>query len=304
MSRSETKEVESVGPAPSPLWIGWFPVAVLPLCAVAVRNLLPPWGFMWVLVFTLYASLKWLTWWRAQSGIAHSTWRSAAYLLAWPGMEAESFLDDHQRVQRPPSREWFWALFETTLGTIFLWVVARSLPEGKPLLRGWVGMLGLVLLLHFGTFHVASLFWQSFGVRARPIMSAPLRSVSLSEFWGRRWNLGFRQLAHELIFRPLHRTLGAEAAGFLVFAVSGLIHELVISLPARAGYGLPTAYFLLQGVGITVERSNFGQSLGLGHGARGWFFMALFTAGPAFWLFHPWFVMRVILPFMQAIRAL
>ena len=36
----------------------------------------------------------------------------------------------------------------------------------------------------------------------------------------------------------------------------------------------------------------------------GWFFMALFVAGPAFWLFHPWFVLRVILPFMQAIHAL
>jgi hypothetical protein len=30
----------------------------------------------------------------------------------------------------------------------------------------------------------------------------------------------------------------------------------------------------------------------------------LFVAGPAFWLFHPWFVLRVILPFMQAIHAL
>jgi hypothetical protein len=98
--------------------------------------------------------------------------------------------------------------------------------------------------------------WQSLGVKAEPIMSAPLRSTSLGEFWGKRWNLGFRQLAHELIFRPLHRTLGPNTAGFLVFAVSGLIHDLVISLPARGGYGLPTLYFLLQGTGVTVERSR------------------------------------------------
>jgi hypothetical protein len=32
--------------------------------------------------------------------------------------------------------------------------------------------------------------------------------------------------------------------------------------------------------------------------------MAVFVAGPVFWLFHPWFVLRVILPFMQAIHAL
>jgi alginate O-acetyltransferase complex protein AlgI len=135
-------------------------------------------------------------------------------------------------------------------------------------------------------------------------MSAPLRSTSLSEFWGKRWNLGFRQLAHELIFRPYYRKLGAEMAGLLVFVVSGLIHDLVISLPARAGYGLPTLYFLLQGVGVTVERSRLGQRLGLAHGARGWCFMAVFLTAPVYGLFHPWFVMRVILPFMRAIQAL
>ena len=70
--------------------------------------------------------------------------------------------------------------------------------------------------------------------------------------WGKRWNLGFRQLAHELIFRPLYRTLGPETAGFLVFTASGLIHDLVISLPARGGYGLPTLYFLIQGAGVAV----------------------------------------------------
>ena len=98
--------------------------------------------------------------------------------------------------------------------------------------------------------------------------------------------------------------LGPDSAGFLVFMVSGLIHDLVISLPAHAGYGLPTAYFVLQGVGMTIEHSSFGKRLGLGHGVRGYFFMALLVAGPAFGLFHPWFAMRVILPFMQAIHAL
>jgi hypothetical protein len=90
------------------------------------------------------------------------------------------------------------------------------------LLRGWVAMLGLILLLHFGAFQIVALLWQSVGVNAKAIMSEPLRSTSLGEFWGKRWNLGFRQLSHELIFRPLHRRLGADAAGFLVFAVSRL----------------------------------------------------------------------------------
>ena len=110
-------------------------------------------------------------------------------------------------------------------------------------------MSGLTLLLHFGTFQLVGLLWQSFGVSAKPIMSAPPAPRPLESFGGSGGNLGFRQLFHELIFRPLHRTIGAGAAGFLVFAVPGLIHDLVISLPAGGGYGLPTIYFLLQGAG-------------------------------------------------------
>jgi hypothetical protein len=255
---SETKEIESTELVRGSSWIGWLPIPVLPLTAVACRNLLPAWLFMWILSFAIYLSLKWLTWWRTRTRIAHSAWRSAAYLLLWPGMEAEEFLDARQRVPPPAPKTWLWATFETILGATLLWVVARSIPQGEPLLRGWAAMLGLVLLLHFGTFQIVALLWQSFGVKARAIMSAPLRSTSLDEFWGKRWNLGFRQLAHELIFRPLHRTLGAGAAAFLVFAVSGLIHDLVISLPARGGYGLPTTYFLLQGTGMTIEHSRLG----------------------------------------------
>jgi hypothetical protein len=53
-----------------------------------------------------------------------------------------------------------------------------------------------------------------------------------------------------------------------------------------------------------MERSRLGKQLGLRHNIRGWIFTAAFTAGPAFWLFHPPFIRHVILPFMQAIRAL
>jgi hypothetical protein len=304
LSQSESEEIESAEPVQGSQWIGWLPISVLPLTAVSCRNLLPSWVFMWTLSFAIFVSLKWLTWWRARTRVSHPAWRSIAYLLAWPGMDADAFLDANQRVPPPPSTTWLWATLETALGAILLWIVARSLPGGEPLLRGWTGMLGLILLLHFGSFQLIALVWQTFGVKANPIMSAPLRSTSLAEFWGKRWNLGFRQLSYELIFRPLHRTLGAEAAGLLVFLVSGLIHDLIISLPARAGYGLPTAYFLLQGTGITIEHTRFGKRLGLRQGVQGWLFMAVFVTGPVFWLFHPWFVLRVILPFMQAIHAL
>jgi hypothetical protein len=259
---------------------------------------------MWALAFSVFAVLKWITWWQARNSVPHDAKRSFAYLFAWPGMDARSFLDSRAVALKPLGDEWFWAGFKTIIGIVLLWVVARWIPSDEPLFRGWVGLFGLILLLHFGSFHLISLFWRSFGVAADPIMARPIKSRTLSEFWGKRWNLGFRQLAHDLVFRPLHRQMGVALAGFFVFLVSGLIHDLVISFPARGGYGLPTAYFLVQGLGVTLERSRTGSRLGLQGGVRGWCFMAIITAGPAFWLFHPPFVVRVILPFMHAIRTL
>ena len=89
----------------------------------------------------------------------------------------------------------------------------------------------------------------------------------------------------------------------MTFVASGLIHEAVISLPAGAGYGWPTAYFTLQGLGMSLERSRMGQRLGLRRGLPGWCFMLVCAAGPAFCLFHPPFVTRVAIPFMHAIGA-
>jgi alginate O-acetyltransferase complex protein AlgI len=219
-------------------------------------------------------------------------------------MDPEAFLDSRKRVAMPELRDWVWAFCKTTLGILLLWVVARRVPAQYALLRGWIGLFGLIFLLHFGSFHLIALFWQKLGINAEPIMAKPILSRTLSEFWGKRWNLGFRQLAYELIFRPLHRKIGAPAASLMVFLASGLIHGLVISLPARGGYGLPTAYFVLQGLGVTLERSALGRGLGLQHGFPAWTFMFIVTAAPAFWLFHPAFVLRVILPFMHAIHAL
>jgi len=263
---------------------------------------MPAWLFMWLLAFAIFFCFKWATWLVARNSVPHNAWRSFAYLAAWPGMDGENFLDSRQSISRPPLGEWLWALAKTVAGILMILALPRHV--SAPLAQGWIGLFGLVMLLHCGSFHLIALFWQSRGVVAQPIMAKPILSKTLSEFWGKRWNLGFRQLAHDLIFRPLHKQIGVGLASLLVFLVSGLIHDLVISLPSRGGYGMPTAYFVLQGLGVSLERSHIGRRLGLQQGLSGWLFMLVFTAGPAFWLFHPAFVLRVMLPFMKAIGAL
>jgi hypothetical protein len=298
-----TTRAEVIEAKPTRAWAGRVLAVGLPLIVSGCRDWMRPWVFMWCLSFAIFAGLKWLTWWNARTRVRHARWRSAAYLLAWPGMDAETFLRESAPPEAQSPREWLWAALKTAIGAALIWLVARAVPAHLPLARGWIGMLGLIFLLHFGSFHLVALFWQRLGVNARPIMLAPIRSTSLAEFWGKRWNLGFRQLSHALIFRPLQRKVGAGAASLAVFAASGLIHEAVISLPARGGYGLPSAYFLLQGLGVAAERSVLGQRLRLRAGPFGWIFTFSFTAGPVFLLFHPPFVLRAILPLLEAIHA-
>src|ERR1044072_3969106 len=101
-------------------------------------------------------------------------------------------------------------------------------------------------------------------------MQTPTKATSISKLWSGRWNTAFTDLMHKEVFAPIAKRRGAMAAIVGVFLVSGLLHELVISAPARGGYGLPTAYFGLQCAGVLIERSAFGAKLGLGHGAVGW----------------------------------
>jgi alginate O-acetyltransferase complex protein AlgI len=140
------------------------------------------------------------------------------------------------------------------------------------------------------------------GVNAVPIMNAPWRSATLGEFWGARWNRGFRDLSHGWLFRPLLPLVGAFGATYVTFAVSGLVHDLVISAPAGAGYFLPTLYFLFQAAGLLIERTPWMKR----HARRlaGRAFTIAVVALPAPLLFHSAFVHNVILSFFKAIHAI
>jgi alginate O-acetyltransferase complex protein AlgI len=262
----------------------------------------PHWACMWSLAAAIFAACKWLTWRRVPDRTA-PLWRQACYLVAWPGMDAAAFLDDRLKPVRPPLGEWLLAGGKLALGIGLLYGAAGRVPDSHPDLRAWIGIVGLVLVAHFGIFHLISCGWRHLGVEARPLMNWPIAAVSLSEFWRRRWNTAFHDLAHRFLFRPLAPRIGVAAALLAGFLASGLIHDLVISFPARGGYGRPTLYFLLQAAAILAERSRLGRLLGLGAGLRGWLFNLAAVTIPLPLLFHEPFLTRIIVPFMQAIGA-
>ncbi len=285
-------------------WSGWTPLVLLPVMFVGLApSVWPKWLFMWGLAFAIYVGCKWLTWRRTP--IVNTTlFRQLGYLFLWPGLDAAAFLNPDRHPARPSWPEWCFAFAKTALGVVLIFEAARSVADENPLLVGWVGMIGSVFALHFGIFHLLSCAWRQVEVEAKPLMNWPVLATSVSDFWGRRWNTAFRDLTHRFLFRPLVARLGARGAVLVGFLFSGVVHEVVISFPAGGGYGGPTLFFALQGVALLVERSAVGRRMGLGSGFRGRFFTGVVLLAPVYVLFHPPFVLEIIVPFLGALGEL
>jgi hypothetical protein len=255
---------------------------------------------MWALAFALYAGCKWLTWRRTPvQGV--SEWRHLAYLLAWPGMDAAAFLNPRAVSPKPAASEWLFATVRLCVGLGALFGAARLISPRFPYLAGWVGMVGVILVLHFGAFHLLSCAWRSAGVPASPLMDRPLASASIGEFWARRWNTAFHDLTRRFLFRPFTAWIGPRPAVLAGFLCSGLVHELVISVPAGGGYGGPTLYFTVQGLAVLLERSRRDRRTSVGRGWTGSLFTVLVLLVPAYALFHPPFLLGVVLSFIRAL---
>lgn len=280
---------------------GWLPLVILPVVVIVTGAAWTPWILMWALAFSIYIGLKWMTFADAAASGRVSWGRSLGYLLLWPGMDAPAFFCSRRNVPIPACSESVFATAKMLFG-FFLVLVVMPLFNRYPYLAGWIGMAGIIFVLHFGSFHLLSVFWRYRGIDAAPLMDCPILALSLSDFWGRRWNLAFRDLSYTYVFRPFVGRLGPSGATMLVFLVSGIVHDAVISIPAHAGFGLPTIYFVIQGCGLLAERSRLGKRFGLRNGVIGRGFCVVVTIAPACLLFHRPFVYRVIIPMLTALE--
>ena len=168
---------------------------------------------------------------------------------------------------------------------------------GALLLATLLALVGLCMVVHFGIVTVTAGMWRWFGFDCRPIMRTPLAARSLGEFWSRRWNIAFAEMTGLAVARPLAPLLGKNAAVFAAFLASGVLHELAISVPVRAGYGLPLLYFVLHGALVLTERHL--ERIGWPIDRAGWL-AHVWTIGwllvPLPILFHPYFIQGVVWP--------
>lgn len=278
----------------------YAPLFLLPPGVILIGNDWPGWILMWGLAISIYASLKWLSWFDCGLSPVPSLLRKLGYFFLWPGMNAKAFLVDKQVKQEVSVDELLSALGRMLTGLLLFLVIAPLFLSRSPSLAAWIGMVGFILTMHFGLFHLLSCVWRRVGIKAEKLMAEPMKSRSLSDFWGNRWNRAFRDLSYRFLFKPTVSRLGPAGATMLVFLVSGLVHDLVISYPSGAGWGLPTLYFMFQGVGLLLERSSMGKSLGLSTGWSGRLFCGVWLLAPLPCLFHIPFQEKVVLPMLAA----
>jgi len=282
----------------------FLPAAVFILAGLITKPFVKEWQFMWIFAYSIFLSCKWITLVDALNNSPNvSKLRSALYMFGWVGMDAKRFLTDDNKLE-VQNKLWWETISKILIGLFLVYVITEKVYLKNHMLGGWVGLAGLGLIIHFGSFHLLAIIWNILGINVKSIINSPLYSVSLTDFWSNRWNLAYRDLSRSYILRPLAPKIGVGYATIIVFVLSGLIHELVISFPANGGYGLPTLYFIIQTIGLFIERSRFGKMLGLENSLRGRIFALTVVFAPISLLFHKTFIEKVIIPFLYQINSI
>jgi len=275
----------------------WLSIATLGFGASLVLSaawIETPWIRMWLLAAGVFFSFKAFVLMKTPGVVAGT----AEWLLLCPTLNLAGFARRSSTNAQHALRLALAGLMNLTFGATLLWLVAHQF-AGTPMIAAWVSMTGFIFMMHFGGFHLIAAFWMRMGRAAEPLMKCPIAAVSLADFWGRRWNTAFRDAMNLLVFRPVAGRWNARVAQWLVFLLSGLLHEMVVSLPAGGGWGGPTLYFLLQAFGIEL-----GRRLHVPRGIASRLWALAFLLTPVGLLFHAPFIHRVMLPFFQTLNAL
>ncbi|HEV3120775.1 MAG TPA: membrane bound O-acyl transferase family-domain-containing protein, partial [Isosphaeraceae bacterium] len=154
------------------------------------------------------------------------------FAALWPGMRPGPFTRPRAAPQPDAVPLLIRGLVRLVCGFILVALARLTWDETRSLFITTALILpGVSFILHFGIFNLVAGLWRLAGVDCQPLFRDPLRSTSLAEFWGRRWNLAFSEMLALAVYQPLVRRAGRRPAVAVAFLGSGLLHELAISLP-------------------------------------------------------------------------
>jgi len=177
-------------------------------------------------------------------------WARLAHLCAW------SDTCPVQRCARGFAAAALRNLFLATVVFAAAIAMLQTVPaKGLYLPIRWLA--GGIGVLAFGEMATAgpNFVMAALGINVPPFFQSPYRSVTVSEFWGKRWNRAAGELLRRCCFAPLARW-GAGFALFATFALSAVGHALMAGFALRRWnmaviFG---AFFLVQPLLIAAER--------------------------------------------------
>ncbi|WP_018352517.1 MBOAT family protein [Longispora albida] len=210
-----------------------------------------PWQVLVLVIVAVYFPLKILTLLRYR-GHRPAGARLVLYVLGWPGFDPKPFGPGERKTTGAGIG---WRGAAVMAAGLLTWAAVGYSDVAEPA-RSWIGIGAILLTVHFGFADVLAGVLRARGMGVRRLFPEPVLSVSLRDFWSRRWNMAYVEMT-QLLFMPVLRRKLGNWAFLAAFAISGVLHELAISVPVNAGYGGPMAYFLLHG-GVTVAEGRLG----------------------------------------------
>ena len=268
----------------------WWLGVLVPYAGVHVLMLQEPAFLRMVgLCTTLLLGMKVITYmeWIKMGGIQIPMLRWLAFSFLWFGMQPKAW------VGKLRTREWKShvraGLLAMGLGAVGLSLYVFFDGSFLPL-----SFIFMSLMFHYGVLRLNTAFWRWVGFPVRTLFRNPIATTGFKDFWGARWNLGYSQMMARAVQKPLTPKFGSKGAIFAVFLVSGLFHELAITVPAMQGYGLPTLFFLFHGIAILLEKKP--------HRLIGALCLLTLVVGLPI-LFPPRFVNEIIRPVEEAWKA-
>jgi len=206
-----------------------------------------------ILLLPLVLLMKFASLWR--SGVVHpaAVLRGSFFWAPWLCLPSWEKMQGQAASRRRLVVSSLLSLIPLAAIYIALVPLTRPLPWW---LQAYLAIVPFWLLLEaIGGF--CRLLWLPFGLLVPAINRRPWRAATLADFWGNRWNRLFGDWLRQTVFRPLRRR--PQSAALATFLVSGLLHELLVSVPLAVVYGEHTwgwltGYFLLQYLAMAVDR--------------------------------------------------
>lgn len=203
-------------------------------------------GMIWIIKIAA------LSWQKSEGIEFQSPLGIFIFLLVWPGISIAGFTKREFVPLTAGSR--FFEAWLTFLAGIAILIVVSIVGQGESTMLNYVALFSILLIIHLGLVEVLADGFRLLGFSPTSLFERPYLATSIRDFWSVRWNRAFVDMNKIFIMGPLRNKISLTILTFSIFVVSGIFHELGISYPDGISWGKPFLYFIIQSIGIELEK--------------------------------------------------